>query len=108
MILASRGGLGLVYGTTSRRHAWEVKTYWQHIEQYSLDPNLPDTDFFEGAENLQGIYVAAGLCFTDNFIGTFRYGHASRINGLLGTGGSGPGTFPKSIPSTTSTFTRWT
>ncbi|HKW30068.1 MAG TPA: putative porin [Verrucomicrobiae bacterium] len=87
--IGSRDSLGLVGGTASRRHAWEVKTYWQHIEQYALDPNLLDTDFFEGVENLQGIYVAAGYCFTDNLIGTFRYGHASRINDLLGTGGSG-------------------
>jgi hypothetical protein len=30
--------------------------------------------------------VAYGL--TDNFVATFRYGHASRINDNLGTGGS--------------------
>jgi hypothetical protein len=87
--LASQGGRGLVYGTTSKKNAWEVRTYWQHIEQYSLDPNLIDTDFFEGQENLQGIYAALAYSFTDNFIGTFRFGHANRINDLLGTGGSG-------------------
>jgi Putative porin len=80
---------GLVYGTSSPRHSWEVRTYWQHVEQYSLDPNILDTDFFSGVENLQGIYVAAAYAFTGNLIGTFRYGHASRINDLLGTGGSG-------------------
>jgi Putative porin len=79
---------GLVYGTSSPRHAWEVRTYWQHIEQYSLDPNILDTDFFNGLENLQGVYVAAAYAFTGNVIGTFRYGHASRINDQLGTGGS--------------------
>lgn len=79
---------GLVYGTSSPKHAWEVRTYWQHIEQYSLDPNLLDLDFFNGLENLQGIYVAASYAFTGNVIGTFRYGHASRINDQLGTGGS--------------------
>jgi Putative porin len=87
--LASQGGRGLVYGTTSKKNAWEIRTYWQHIEQYALDPNLLDTDFFEGQENLQGVYAALAYSFTDNFIGTFRYGHASRINDLLGTGGSG-------------------
>jgi hypothetical protein len=87
--LGSRDSLGLVNGTTSRRHAWEIKTYWQHIEQYSLDPNLLDTDFFEGRENLEGVYMAAAYSFTDNLIGAFRWGHASRINKLLGTGGSG-------------------
>jgi hypothetical protein len=79
---------GLVYGTSSPRHSWEVRAYWQHIEQYSLDPNLLDWDFFNGLENLQGIYVAASYAFTGNVIGTFRYGHASRINDALGTGGS--------------------
>jgi hypothetical protein len=77
-----------VYGTASRKHAWEFRTYWQHVEQYSLDPNLIDSDFFEGAENLQGIYTAAAYSFTDNLIGTIRYGYASRINNKLGTGGS--------------------
>lgn len=79
---------GLVYGTSAPRHAWEVRTYWQHTEQYSLDPNLLDLDFFNGLENMQGIYVAAAYAFTGNVIGTFRYGHASRINHALGTGGS--------------------
>ena len=79
---------GLVFGTSTPRHAWEVRTYWQHIEQYSLDPNLLDWDFFNGLENLQGIYVAASYAFTGNVIGTFRYGHAGRINSLLGTGGT--------------------
>ena len=86
--IGSRDSLGLVNGSTSRRHGWELKTYWQHVEQYALDPNLIDSDFFEGRENLEGVYVAVAYGFTDNFIGTFRYGHASRINDLLGTGGS--------------------
>jgi len=80
---------GLVFGNTSARHAWEFRTYWQHVEQYSLDPNLLDTDFFEGVENLQGIYTAFAYGFSANVIGTVRYGYASRINDQLGTGGSG-------------------
>ncbi len=80
---------GLVYGSSSKKHAWEFRTYWQHIEQYSLDPNLIDTDFFEGRENMEGIYAAFAYAFSDNIIGTVRYGNASRINDKLGTGGSG-------------------
>jgi hypothetical protein len=87
--IGSPDSLDLVNGATSRKNAWELRAYWQHIEQYSLDPNLIDTDFFEGQENLQGVYAALAYSFTDNFIATFRYGHASRINDLLGTGGSG-------------------
>jgi hypothetical protein len=79
---------GVVYGTSNHKHAWEFRTYWQHIEQYSLDPNLIDSDFFEGRENMQGIYAAFAYCFSENVYGVVRYGYASRINNLLGTGGS--------------------
>ena len=79
---------GLVYGTTSKKGAWEFRTYWQHIEQYALDPNLIDSDIFEGRENMEGIYAAFAYGFSDNIIGTVRYGYANRINDKLGTGGS--------------------
>jgi len=82
------GDLGLVYGTTSKKRAWEARVYWQHIEQYALDPNLLDSDFFEGRGNLEGIFTALAYGFTDNVIGTVRYGYANQINKLLGTGGS--------------------
>lgn len=87
--LGSPGALGLVNGSTAKKHAWEVRTYWQHVEQYALDPNLPDTDFFAGAQNMQGIYAAVAYGLSDNFIATIRYGQAKRINDLLGTGGTG-------------------
>ncbi len=89
--LGSRDALGLVNGTstTAKKHAWEVRTFWQHIDQYSLDPNLLDLDYFAGVENMEGVYVAAAYGLTDDFILTFRYGNASRINNLLGTGGTG-------------------
>jgi hypothetical protein len=82
------GNLGLVYGSTSKKNTWEVRTYWQHIEQYAVDVNLIDSDFFEGRANLEGIYVAFAYSFTDSIIGTVRYGYAQRINKNLGTGGS--------------------
>jgi len=89
LAIGSPDSLGLVNGTTAKRHSWEFRAYWQHVEQYSLDPNLLDLDFFSGVENLEGIYFAAAYGLTDNLIGTVRYGHASRINNKLGTGGSG-------------------
>ncbi len=79
---------GLVYGTSSIKHDWELRTYWQHVEQYALDPNLMDSDFFEGRGNLEGIYVALSYAISDNVLATVRYGNASRINHNLGTGGS--------------------
>jgi len=79
---------GLVYGSTSKKNTWEARVYWQHIEQYALDVNLIDSDFFEGRGNLQGIYAAFSYSFTDAIIGTARYGYASRINNNIGTGGN--------------------
>jgi hypothetical protein len=81
---------GLVYGSSSKKNAWELRTYWQHIEQYSLDPNLIDADFFNATENMQGVYAAFAYGLFDNVIATVRYGYAKRINDKLGTGGSSP------------------
>lgn len=85
---ASTNNLGMVYGTSSVRHGWEVRSYWQHVEQYALDPNLLDSDFFEGRGNLEGFYIAGAFGLTANVIGTVRYGYATRINDQIGTGGS--------------------
>jgi hypothetical protein len=78
----------LVYGSTSKKNTWEARVYWQHIEQYALDVNLIDSDFFEGRANLQGVYSSFAYSFTDAIIGTIRYGYANRINNSLGTGGN--------------------
>jgi hypothetical protein len=80
--------LGQVYGSALKRGAWEARFYWQHVDQYALDPNLLDSDFFEGAANMQGFYVAFAYGFTDAMVGTVRYGYASRIDKKLGTGGT--------------------
>jgi len=83
-----KDSLGMVNGSTCRRHAWELRGYWQHIEQYALDPNLIDSDYFEGRENMEGVFGALGYGLTDNVLATVRYGYARRINKNLGTGGS--------------------
>lgn len=86
--IGNKNSLGEVYGSKAIKHAWEFRTFWQHIEQYALDPNLIDSDFFEGRGNLEGIYAAFSYGITDNVLATLRYGHATRINSMLGTGGS--------------------
>lgn len=86
--IASPDNLGMVYGATSHRHGWEARAYWQHVEQYALDPNLLDSDFFEGRGNLEGFYTSIAYGLADNFIATFHYGYATRIDDKLGTGGS--------------------
>ena len=95
--LAYSSTKGLVFGNRSKKHAWEFRTYWQHIEQYSLDPNLIDSDFFDGRENLEGVYAAFAYGLFDNVVATVRYGYAHRINDKLGTGGTG-GDIPQMNP----------
>jgi hypothetical protein len=85
--MAVGNNLGLVYGTTSKKGTWEARVYWQRVEQYALDPNLLDSDFFEGRGNMQGLYSAFAYSFSDAIIGTLRYGWAERIDNQLGTGG---------------------
>jgi hypothetical protein len=79
---------GLVYGSTSKKNTWEARFYWQSIDQYALDVNLLDADFFEGRANLQGFYTAFAYSITDAIIGTVRYGYANQIKDSLGTGGN--------------------
>jgi hypothetical protein len=88
LAVGNNDDLGLVYGSALRKGAWEARFYWQHVEQYALDPNLLDSDFFEGRGNMQGFYAALAYGFTGSMIGTVRYGYASRIDNKLGTGGS--------------------
>jgi hypothetical protein len=88
LAVGSPDSLGLVNGSTYKKRSWEFRTYWQHIEQYALDPNLMDSDVFEGRGNLQGINAQVAYALTDNLIGAFRYSRATRINNKLGTGGS--------------------
>jgi hypothetical protein len=85
--LAVGNNLGLAYGATAKKGTWEARAYWQHVEQYALDPNLLDSDFFEGRGNLEGLYTAFAYSISDAVIGTVRYGWAERINKNLGTGG---------------------
>ena len=85
--LSVGNNLGLVNGSTPKKGTWEARAYWQHVEQYALDPNLLDSDFFEGRGNLEGLYTGFAYSFSDAMIGTVRYGWAEQIDKNLGTGG---------------------
>ncbi|HEX4985840.1 MAG TPA: putative porin [Burkholderiales bacterium] len=81
---------GLVYGTSAKKGTWEARTYYQRVEQFALDPNIVDSDFFEGRTNMKGYYFAVAYSPVDAVITTFRYGQGSRLNAALGTGGDNP------------------
>lgn len=79
-------GTGAVYGNSAKKGTWETRVYWQRIEQFALDPNMIDSDFFERT-NLEGWFLAAAYSPADAIITTLRYGQAKRYNNNLGTGG---------------------
>jgi len=81
---------GPVYGTSAKKGTWEARTYVQRVEQYALDPNLLDSDFFEGRTNMQGYYLAFAYTPADALITTVRYGQGKWYNQALGTGGDNP------------------
>jgi hypothetical protein len=79
------GGIGQL----KKKHDWQFNVFWQRQDQYSLDPNLVDTEFWDSKLNLQGIGATAGYMLSDAVWVNFTYGYAWRADDALGTGGGG-------------------
>jgi hypothetical protein len=80
--------LGLVLNqVAAEKNTWEARVYWQSIGLNALDPNIIDSDFFEGRTNMQGAFLAIAYSPTDAIITALRLGDAHRVNG----GGPTPG-----------------
>ena len=81
--------IGAGIGQLKKKHDWQLEAWWQYQQQYSLDPNLIDSDFFNQQLNLQGVVVRAGYMLADAVVLQLSYAHAWRIDQELGTGGKG-------------------
>ncbi len=79
--------IGAGIGQLKAKHDWQVQAFWMHSEQYSLDPNLIDSDFFDSRVNMEGVVVQAGYALSDAVVFNLSYGYASGIDNSLGTGG---------------------
>jgi hypothetical protein len=79
--------IGLGIGQLKAKHDWQINVWWQHTEQYALDPNLVDSDLFEYRLNMQGVGVTAGYMLSDAVWVNLTYGYAWRSDNSLGTGG---------------------
>jgi hypothetical protein len=78
-------GVGL--GQLKAKNDWQVDVFWQHSEQYSLDPNLIDNDIFDARLNMQGVGLRAGYALSNAVILNLTYLYGWRIDNSLGTGG---------------------
>src|SRR5438477_1004073 len=80
--------VGVGVGQLKTKHDWQIDAFWQHTEQYSLDPNLVDSDIFDGRVNMQGVVVRAGYALSDAVIFNLTWGYGWRSDNDLGTGGA--------------------
>ncbi|MFL6519114.1 MAG: putative porin [Chthoniobacterales bacterium] len=81
--------IGAGIGQLKAKHDWQLQAFWQHTEQYALDPNLVDSDFLDSRVNMEGIVVQAGYAISDAVIFNLSYGYGRRSDKSLGTGGAG-------------------
>ena len=77
---------GPALGSSAKKGTWEVRTYWQRTEQFALDPNMLDSDFFERT-NMVGYYLAGAYSPANGIITTLRYGQGKRLHDNTSTGG---------------------
>lgn len=90
-----KGGQGIAYqvgagiGKIKKGGDWELLGWWQHSEQYALDPNIIDDDIFNGRLNMEGFYLQATYAFTDAFSIIVQGSRGRQIDSAIGTAGSG-------------------
>jgi Putative porin len=81
--------VGLAVGQLKKKSDWQIAAFWQRQDQFALDPNLVDTEFFDSKLNLEGIGLTIGYMLSDAVSVNFLYTYARRAESGLGTGGLG-------------------
>jgi len=79
--------IGAGIGQLKTKGDLQLQAWWQHTEQYALDPNLVDSDFFDSRVNIEGVVVQGGYALSDAIIFNLSYGYGRRADKTLGTGG---------------------
>ena len=83
---AYQAGLGI--GQLKKKHDWQIDLWYQHTEQFALDPNLIDDDIFNAQENMHGVVAQAAYNLTNAVNLRLTYAHGWWYNHNLGTGGN--------------------
>jgi Putative porin len=81
--------IGGAIGQLKAKSDWEIRAWYQYAGQFALDPNLVDSDIFDSRVNEKGVAVKAGYMLADSISLNLTWAYSWRINGSLGTGGSG-------------------
>ncbi len=80
--------IGIGVGQLKAKKDWQLNVFWQHSEQYALDPNLVDSDLFDSRVNMEGVAVQAGYMLSDAVSFNLTYGYGWRSDKSIGTGGA--------------------
>jgi Putative porin len=83
---AYQAGAGV--GQLKAKHDWQIDVWYQHSEQYALDPNLIDDDIFDGRLNMHGVAAKAGYALSDAVTLSVTWAYGWRYDDNLGTGGT--------------------
>ena len=81
--------MGIGVGRIRAKRDWSINVFWQHAEQFALDPNLVDSDIFDSRLNMEGVAIQAGYALSDAVTFNLTYAYGEQINDRLGTGGIG-------------------
>ncbi len=81
--------LGIGAGKLKAKRDWQVSAFYQHVDQFALDPNLVDSDIFDSRVNMEGFVVQAGYALSDAVFFNLTYGYGEQADRTLGTGGVG-------------------
>jgi hypothetical protein len=81
--------VGICAGQLKKKGDWQLNVFWQRQDQYALDPNLVDTEFWDSKLNLQGIGMTLAYMLSDAVWAQLLYGYAEQADHSLGTGGFG-------------------
>ena len=81
--------IGLGIGRLKDKGSWELRAFWQHVDQFALDPNLVDSDIYDSRVNMEGFAITGGYAITDAVTANLTYAHGDQVDHDLGTGGVG-------------------
>ena len=68
---------------------WSANLWYQDVGVYALDPNTPDSDFFDSRVNMKGVVLKTEYNVRDNVFFNFAAGHGSRKNSDISAIGAG-------------------
>ena len=81
--------IGVSVGQMKKKNDWQLAAFWQHVEQYALDPNLVDSDIFDGRVNMEGPAITFGYALSNAVTANLTYAYGWQADDSLGTGGTG-------------------